>query len=100
FGSFYTKQSSFHSPGGREAEARLRTSVTNPSRSLCVASLDHLVRAAQRCATKPRSLEHGRRATPRSARSVLDRCFTDLCVEGAHALDPPQTLAGVPDRER
>jgi hypothetical protein len=34
---------SFHSPEEREAEARLRTGVTNPSRSLCAASFDHLV---------------------------------------------------------
>src|SRR5262245_54072304 len=39
-------------------------------------------------------------ASPRSVRCVLDRCFEALCVKGRHALDPPQTLGGVPDGER
>ena len=34
----------------------------------------------------------GAKATPRSARCVLTRCFEGLCVEGRHTLDPPQTL--------
>jgi hypothetical protein len=37
---------------------------------------------------------------PRSTRRVLDRCFEALCVECRHTLDPPETLAGVPDGER
>src|SRR5262245_5272010 len=42
----------------------------------------------------------GSERCPRSARRALDRCFEGLCVEGRHTLDPPETLAGVPDGER
>src|SRR5262249_56932842 len=42
----------------------------------------------------------GSERCPRSARRALDRCFEALCVEGRHTLDPPETLAGVPDGER
>src|ERR1700751_6084775 len=36
----------------------------------------------------------------RSVRSVLDCSFEGLCFERRHALDPPQTVGGVPDGKR
>src|SRR5215831_11682969 len=78
---------SFHPPEEREAEARLRTGVKNPSQSLRDASLDHLVGAGKQRRRKGRSSGRSERSNRIALRIELyiwlkhARAWDKVCVQ-------------------